>query len=180
MTRRVAGGHQSASRIAAPLALAALLLPLALAGCGGGGTSDKGSTPAAAAPQAARQVTEKDYDRGGFADSPRIDNRWFPLAPGTQLVYTGTIIAEGKRVEHRVVFTGTDLTKLSAGVRWRSCSTATTTRASWPRPSSPSTRRTRPATSGTWASTRRSTRRGSSPGRRTPGSPGRRRRRRAS
>jgi len=117
MTRRVAGGHQSASRIAAPLALAALLLPLALAGCGGGGTSDKGPTPAAAAPQAARQVTEKEYDRGGFADSPRIDNRWFPLAPGTQLVYTGTIIAEGKRVEHRVVFTVTDLTKVVDGVR---------------------------------------------------------------
>jgi hypothetical protein len=96
----------------APLALAALVL----AGCGGSATyHDSGSTPAP--PQPARQVTEKDYDRAAFAASPRIDNRWFPLAPGTQLVYTGTIIAEGKRVEHRVVFTVTDLTKVVDGVR---------------------------------------------------------------
>ncbi len=114
MTRRSAGGHRKAGRVQLrPLALAALLLPLALAGCGGG----KGSTPASTPPQPARQVTEKDYDRAGFAASPRIDNRWFPLAPGTQLVYTGTIIAEGKKVEHRVVFTVTDLTKVVDGVR---------------------------------------------------------------
>jgi hypothetical protein len=107
MTRRGA-------RIVAPLALAALVL----AGCGGGAKNDgSGATPAPAATQPAKQVTEKDYDPTAFAASPRIDNRWFPLAPGTQLVYTGTIIAEGKKVEHRVVFTVTDLTKVVDGVR---------------------------------------------------------------
>ncbi|HEX6673706.1 MAG TPA: hypothetical protein VF486_01580 [Actinomycetes bacterium] len=101
-----------AGRVLAPLALAALVL----AGCGGSVKyHDSGSTPAPAQP--ARQVTEKDYDPAAFAASPRIDNRWFPLAPGTQLVYTGTIIAEGKKVEHRVVFTVTDLTKVVDGVR---------------------------------------------------------------
>jgi hypothetical protein len=103
---------RSGGRIVAPLALAALVL----AGCGGGAKSNgNGAAPAPAPP--ARQVSEKDYDATAFAASPRIDNRWFPLAPGTQLVYTGTIIAEGKKVEHRVVFTVTDLTKVVDGVR---------------------------------------------------------------
>jgi hypothetical protein len=114
MTRRSAGASGSARRLQAVLALAAL----ALAGCGGRGEHpDEGAAPAPTAPQAARQITEKDYDPAGFAASPRIDNHWFPLAPGTQLVYTGTIIAEGERVEHRVVFTVTDLTKVVDGVR---------------------------------------------------------------
>ena len=117
MTRR-SGGNGSAKPVKAALALAALALPLALAGCGGRGEHpDGGQAPATTAPQAARQLTEKDYDRARFLDPPRVDNRWFPLAPGTQLVYTGSIIDGGKRVEHRVVFTVTDLTKVVDGVR---------------------------------------------------------------
>jgi len=39
-----------------------------------------------------------------------------PLQPGTQLVYVGYINAEDQRVEHRVVSTVTDLTKVIDGV----------------------------------------------------------------
>ncbi|MGH3064737.1 MAG: hypothetical protein ACRDOF_00365 [Gaiellaceae bacterium] len=62
-------------------------------------------------------VTASDYDRDSFASSTKIDNAWFPLRPGTQLVYRGTT-TEGKEViPHRVVFTVTDLTKEIDGVR---------------------------------------------------------------
>ncbi|HEV8164731.1 MAG TPA: hypothetical protein VGR74_09845, partial [Actinomycetota bacterium] len=106
------------SRAARLGALVALALPLALAGCGGSGEHpDRGQAPASTAAQSARQVTAKDYDPAAFPAQPRVDNRWFPLAPGTQLVYAGTIIAEGERVQHRVVFTVTDLTKVVDGVR---------------------------------------------------------------
>jgi len=117
MTSRFAAGSAGLGRIrawSAPPALAALVLVPMLAGCG----ADRGATtPTPAAPQPVKQVTEKDYDPMGFASTPKGDNRWFPLAPGTQLTYTGTIIADGKRVEHRVVFTVTDLTKVVDGVR---------------------------------------------------------------
>jgi hypothetical protein len=112
------GGRGAAGPVKAALALAALALPLALAGCGGSGEHpDRGQAPATTAAQSARQVTAKDYDPAAFPAQPRVDNRWFPLAPGTQLVYAGTIIAEGERVQHRVVFTVTDLTKVVDGVR---------------------------------------------------------------
>ena len=47
-----------------------------------------------------------------------IDNEWFPLKPGTRLVYTGTTIEDdGKPVPRRLVSTVTDLTKVIDGVR---------------------------------------------------------------
>jgi hypothetical protein len=50
-------------------------------------------------------------------DSADIDNKYFPLEPGTQFVYEGSSIDEGERIDHSVVFTVTDLTKVIAGVR---------------------------------------------------------------
>src|SRR5216110_2288924 len=50
--------------------------------------------------------------------STTIDNEWFPLKPGTRLVYTGTTIEDdGKAVPRRLVSTVTDLTKVIDGVR---------------------------------------------------------------
>jgi hypothetical protein len=40
-----------------------------------------------------------------------VDSRWFPLEPGTQFVYDGTVVDEEGRHLHRVVFTVTDLVK---------------------------------------------------------------------
>jgi hypothetical protein len=59
----------------------------------------------------------EDFDPGRFSDPTRIDNRWFPLKPGTQFVYDGSAIVDGTRERHRVVFTVTDLTKVVDGVR---------------------------------------------------------------
>lgn len=105
MTRRV-------SRLAAVVAMA---LPLVLAGCGTGARDDQGSLPATTL-HAAKDVTDKDFDRGSFHDPTRVDNQWMPLEPGRQLLYVGYINDQDGRVEHRVVFTVTDLTKVIDGV----------------------------------------------------------------
>lgn len=54
---------------------------------------------------------------GSFSDPTTVDNRWFPLVPGTRLTYDGASNDEGERIPHRVVFTVTDMTKVVAGVR---------------------------------------------------------------
>jgi hypothetical protein len=58
------------------------------------------------------------FDPASFgADATVVDNRFFPLEPGTQYVYRGSTLEEGERIAHRVVFTVTDLTKQIACVR---------------------------------------------------------------
>lgn len=69
------------------------------------------------APATSHAVTVSDGGRGTFSDPTRIDNRWFPLTPGTQFTYEGQANrGEGQR-RHRVVFTVTDLVKVVDGVR---------------------------------------------------------------
>ncbi|MFF0428757.1 hypothetical protein ACFYUJ_30760 [Streptomyces sp. NPDC004520] len=48
-----------------------------------------------------------------FPASPRVNNTFLPLRPGTRLVLTGDVAGE----DHRVVTTVTDLTKVIDGVR---------------------------------------------------------------
>jgi hypothetical protein len=44
-------------------------------------------------------------------------SRWFPLRPGTQFVYDGTVVDAEGRHHHRVIFTVTDVVKRVDGVR---------------------------------------------------------------
>jgi hypothetical protein len=62
-------------------------------------------------------VSAKDFDPANFDQPTEIDNKWFPLKPGTQFVYEGSSIVDEGREPHRVVFTVTDLTKVVNGVR---------------------------------------------------------------
>jgi hypothetical protein len=64
-----------------------------------------------------KEITAKDFDPENFDRSTVINNEWFPLRPGTQLVFEGSTREEGKSVPHRVVFTVTDLAKVVSGVR---------------------------------------------------------------
>lgn len=52
-----------------------------------------------------------------FTAPLRVDNRMFPLQPGTQYVYQGKIVEGGEAKPHRVVFTVTDVTKMVGRVR---------------------------------------------------------------
>lgn len=63
----------------------------------------------------------EDFDKDNFDNPTNIDNEWFPLKPGKQLIYEGSTIEKGESVAHRVVFTVTDLTKVIEGVRTVVC-----------------------------------------------------------
>jgi hypothetical protein len=100
------------------LAIAAAALPIALAACGSNGSSTTSTeSRAESARKVIAQATDRDFDPRKFTDSTRIDNRWHPLIPGTQLVYEGESNRGHGRRPHRVVFTVTDLTKVIDGVR---------------------------------------------------------------
>ena len=93
-------------------ALAASLMVLMASACGGdGGSGAAGDEPAL------KEVSAKDFDPENFDRSTTIDNPWFPLEPGTQLVFEGSTREEGRRVPHRVAYTVTDLAKEIGGVR---------------------------------------------------------------
>src|SRR5438132_8100995 len=53
----------------------------------------------------------------GLTGTVDIDSRWFPLRPGTQYVYDGTVVDEEGSHHHRVIFTVTSVVKRVDGVR---------------------------------------------------------------
>ena len=77
-----------------------------LAASGAAGTAPPAAAGAVAA---ARNVT--------FPHPTRVNNRLFPLVPGTQFTYRGRIVEGGVSTPHSVVFTITGLTKMVGGVR---------------------------------------------------------------
>jgi len=62
-------------------------------------------------------VAAGEVDPGTFSRPDTINNRWFPLPPGTQFILEGRADRGSGRLRHRVVFTVTDLTKVIDGVR---------------------------------------------------------------
>lgn len=54
-----------------------------------------------------------------FSHAAAISNRWFPLVPGTQMIFTGTSSQDGTPTKHREEFTVTGLTKMVDGVDTR-------------------------------------------------------------
>lgn len=62
-------------------------------------------------------IEPPDLDPTAFSDPTNIDHMWFPLVPGTQLVYKGiTIEDDDEEIPHLVMFTVTDLTKVIGGI----------------------------------------------------------------
>lgn len=72
---------------------------------------------AATAQQAAQGSKYLELDPARFEHSTRIDNEWWPLKPGTRLIYEGYTAEDGKKVRHRLEDTVTDLVKVINGVR---------------------------------------------------------------
>ena len=99
--------HKNArTRAVAPLMALPLVLALS-APVAAAGTDDP--IPAVPSPSA---VTD-------FSHPTRIDNRFFPLVPGTKWVYEGSVTEAGETVQHTIVFTVTSLTKVIDGVSTR-------------------------------------------------------------
>jgi hypothetical protein len=104
------------------------IVVLAVSACSGrtsstntNGSISPGSTSATTpSNDASEEIKAEDFSAQLFdEDSENIDNEWWPLEPGSRFVWEGRAFEEGERVERRVVFTVTDLTKVIAGVRTR-------------------------------------------------------------
>jgi hypothetical protein len=65
----------------------------------------------------AARVTAAVARKVEFPHPTRVNNRLFPLVPGTQFRYQGRIVEGGASTPHSVVFTVTGLTKMVGGVR---------------------------------------------------------------
>jgi hypothetical protein len=139
------GNEMRRLRISYAFALTAGLAgPMALVACGSDGSADSIGTQATARTTATPGTTgtpgkngvpspsrpasqpatplpetgaEPGYDRTAFGQSSTVDNKWFPLRPGTRLSYRGQTIEDGERRGHTVTFVVTDLTKVIDGVR---------------------------------------------------------------
>jgi hypothetical protein len=61
--------------------------------------------------------TALNFDRTAFPASPKIDNKWFPLAPGKQYTTTGTVTSAEGTTERMVTRSVTGLTKVIDGVK---------------------------------------------------------------
>ncbi len=59
------------------------------------------------------------FDHDRFSNPTEIDNRWLPMTPGTRMIYEGFTREDGETIQHRLVFTVTDLVKEIDGVNAR-------------------------------------------------------------
>ena len=100
------------------LAVLGVFAALPLAACGSPGTAQQADSPrpgAAAAAQASPAPAQAGRNR--FSAPAQVDNPMFPLVPGTEFRYAGTLIEGGHTRPHTVVFTVSCLTKVIHGVK---------------------------------------------------------------
>ena len=99
----------------------AALSAIVLGACGHTTANGAGSAAGAeATPGAtARAATQKLFDARSFSDGTKVNNRYYPLVPGAQLVLEGEATRAAGRQPHRLVLTVTDLTKVVGGVTTR-------------------------------------------------------------
>jgi hypothetical protein len=90
-------------------------LPLAACGPGGAGQQAAPSQPGTAA-AAAKASPAGQAGRNRFSAPAQVDNPMFPLVPGTEFSYAGTLSEGGHTRPHTVVFTISGLTKRIHGV----------------------------------------------------------------
>jgi hypothetical protein len=105
-------------------------LVLVLAACNGNTSQPQAATPLTLPPQNVELAASTEggdwmcarldgpscvFDHDNFDDPTVIDNEWLPMRPGTQLVFEGTT-NEGELLDHRVIITVTDLTKVIDGI----------------------------------------------------------------
>ena len=79
-------------------------------------TAEPASTEKAIADTGGESLWEE-FVPSNFSNPTEIDNPWFPMRPGMQYVFEGVTEEGGETLEHRVIITVTDLTKVIAGVR---------------------------------------------------------------
>ena len=99
------------------LAVLGALGALALAACASGGTGGQAPSPQpSTAAAAAKASPAPQGGRNRFTAPATVDNPMFPLVPGTEFSYAGTLAEHGHTRPHTVVFTISGLTKKIHGV----------------------------------------------------------------
>jgi len=101
------------------------LLCLAFAGCGSrqAAPTAPGTEPPSPRVQSSAVTSASDcgpasaFDARNFTNSTRVNNRWYPLVPGTRFVLEGRADRGGGVLPHRVVVVVTDLVKVVNGAR---------------------------------------------------------------
>ena len=73
-------------------------------------------TPTSAPAAAVTPASADDFGAVSFHDPTHVDNRFFPLVPGSQMTWLGHALDDEERIERKVVFTVTDLVKEIDGV----------------------------------------------------------------
>ena len=92
------------------------------------GTTDSSSPTATATPSPTASPTPTgpdlcgpgsalNFDPSAFPESPKIDNKWFPLKPGMQYTTTGTVTNAEGSTQHSVIHSVTGLTMVINGVK---------------------------------------------------------------
>jgi hypothetical protein len=109
------------------LTAASVALVPALSGCGSRldaptaprvpAPSAKGATEPSAVTSAADCAPASPFDAANFTSSTRVNNRWYPLVPGTQYILEGRADRGGGPLPHQVILTVTDLVKTVRGAR---------------------------------------------------------------
>jgi hypothetical protein len=104
-------------------ALLMVIAPLLVATAGTAVASDRGASRAPAVQgRATGDVVSTDCTSAAvfrateFPRDPRVDNIWFPLRPGTNFVWSGTVVENSVTHRHQIVSTVTDLSKTIDGV----------------------------------------------------------------
>jgi hypothetical protein len=96
--------------------LFSVLSLVGLVACGNGSSREEAKGPEPSV-QSAPDAPIPHFDPKNFSHPLKIDNKWLPLAPGTQFILEGEA-NRGEGIEqHRVIFTVSDLTKVINGVR---------------------------------------------------------------
>lgn len=107
------------------------LLGLVIAGCGSrlqaptapasAAPSGKGAAVSPVAPSSVTSAADcgpaSAFDPRNFTNSTRVNNRWYPLVPGTRFILEGRADRGGGVLPHRVVVVVTDLVKVVNGAR---------------------------------------------------------------
>ena len=111
----------------------ALFSMLAISACGSA-TPAPSTAPAPAAPAATAtempddepepienkaddpEFALPDFEAAKFSNPIKIDNKYFPMTPGSQSVFEGITEEGGREIPHSIIFTVTDLTKEIMGV----------------------------------------------------------------
>jgi hypothetical protein len=99
------------------LAVICALGALPLAACGSNGTGRQAASPQPSTAAAAAKASPSAQDgRNRFTAPTQVGNPMFPLVPGTEFSYAGTLAEGGHTRPHTVVFTISGFTKKIHGV----------------------------------------------------------------